>query len=469
MSDTAEAPLTEFPQSPDAERGVLGSILLSPSSVMDVAESQVPPEYFHIPAHRTIYHILLAAYRGKLAIDFITLTQQLRDEGELDAVGGPAYVTELFTFVPTAANVDYYIAILREKFLLRRMIIVCNSFAGRAYQSQDDDPDALLQELQSEVIEIGQITSPASSLRHVREGISTALESADHAFEHRGTITGVPTGFVDLDRMTGGLKSGQMLIIAARPGNGKSSLVMNIAEHVTLTSKLPVALFTPEMTYDQVCNRLLFSHAGIDHQRLRDGFMKREELQHLGAAGIRVASAPLFIDDKAGLTIFEFRARARQAVLSLGAKLIIVDYLQKMKSTSRRAMASREQEIAEISDGLVNTAKELGVPIIVCSQLSRETERRTDGRPKLSDLRESGAIEQDAHIVAFIYRRELYIHPENEEMMAEHAGKAELDIAKHRDGPMGSVNLTFDKHTTRFQSTTTHLFSNNPEHRQHDV
>src|SRR5438477_4011204 len=435
------------PHSADAEQGVLGSMLISPRETIAECVEKINEEYFYVPAHRTIYNVLVDLWNTSEAIDLITFTQVLRDRHLLDSVGGAAFVTSLFTFVPTAANVGYYLDIVRDKYILREIISAATESVRRAYEEQDE-VNNLLDEVEQRIFAVGEDRFKGEMLSMKEQVIST-LESIEKLFENKGAITGVSTGFRDLDKLTSGLHSSEMIVIAARPSMGKTALAMNIAEHAAIEVKLPVAIFSLEMSAQQLVQRMLCSRARVNLAKTRDGFLAEADFPKLTHAASKLAEAKIFIDDSAGLSILELRAKARRLKAQQDLQLIIVDYLQLLRSTSRRAQDNRQLEISEISAGLKGLAKELKIPVIVVAQLNRQPEQRTGGKPRLSDLRESGSIEQDADLVGLLVRPEIY--EEDEEARAEKAGEAELIIAKQRNGPVGEILLTFLKEFTRFE------------------
>src|SRR5947209_1819135 len=436
------------PHSIEAEQGVLGSMLLSPRQAIAECVEKIDEQYFYVPAHQTIYTVLVDLWNAGQAIDLITFTQVLRDRTLLDSVGGAAFVTSLFTFVPTAANLEYYLEIVRDKYILRQIISAATESVRRAYEEQDE-VNNLLDEVEQRIFAVGEDRFKGEMLSMKEQVIST-LESIEKLFENKGAITGVSTGFRDLDKLTSGLHSSEMIVIAARPSMGKTALAMNIAEHAAIEVKLPVAIFSLEMSAQQLVQRMLCSRARVNLAKTRDGFLGEADFPKLTHAASKLAEAKIFIDDSAGLTILELRAKARRLKAQQNIELIIVDYLQLLRSTSRRAQDNRQLEISEISAGLKGLAKELKIPIVVVAQLNRQPEQRAGGKPRLSDLRESGSIEQDADLVALLVRPELY--EEDEEARVEKAGEAELIIAKQRNGPVGEIPLTFLKEFTRFET-----------------
>ena len=426
---------------------MLGSMLISPREIIAECVEKINENYFYLSAHQTIYTVLVELWNAGQGIDLITFTQVLRDRNLLETVGGAAAVTSLFTFVPTAANVTYYLEIVREKYILRQIIAACTESVRRAFEEQDEVHN-LLDEVEQKIFSVGEDRFKGQVLT-MKDQVMEAIEAIEQLYERRGGITGIATGFAELDRMTNGLHEGEMIVIAARPSMGKTALAMNIAEHVAINEKLPVAVFSLEMSSQQLVQRLLCSRARVNLQKVRDGFLAERDFPSLTAAASKLAEAQIFIDDSASLSILELRAKARRLKAQKDIKLIVVDYLQLLRSTTRRAQDNRQLEISEISAGLKGLAKELKVPVLVLAQLNRQPEARTGGKPRLSDLRESGSIEQDADLVGLLVRPEIY--EEDEDARAEKAGEAELIIAKQRNGPVGEISLTFLKEFTRFE------------------
>jgi replicative DNA helicase len=437
------------PHSVEAEQGVLGSMLLSPRQAIGECVEKINEQYFYVPAHQTIYSVLVDLWNAGQAIDLITFTQILRDRNLLESVGGAAFVTSLFTFVPTAANLEYYLEIVRDKYILRQIISAATESVRRAYEEQDE-VNNLLDEVEQRIFAVGDDRFKGQLLS-MKDQVMEAIEAIEKLYERKGGITGISSGFIEFDRMTSGLHPSEMIVIAARPSMGKTALAMNIAEHVAINEKLPVGVFSLEMSSQQLVQRLLCSRARVNLQKVRDGFLGERDFPSLTAAASQLAEAKIFIDDSASLTILELRAKARRLKAQQDVRLIIVDYLQLLRSTSRRAQDNRQLEISEISAGLKGLAKELKIPIIVVAQLNRQPEQRTGGKPRLSDLRESGSIEQDADLVGLLVRPEIY--EEDEEARAEKSGEAELIIAKKRNGPVGEIPLTFLKEFTRFENS----------------
>ena len=454
-SPDAHRPL---PQNVDAEKGLLGSILLSPREVLNDCAEQLTEETFYSPAHGTIFRVLVEMWSANTQIDVITLTNRLRDLNLLDSVGGPGAVTELFGYVPTAANAPHYLDIVLEKSLLRRMITACTASAARCYEEQGDVPQ-LLDDVEREIFTIGE-TRFRKSAPDMRDEVFTALENIEKMYQQRGRISGLATGFNVFDQMTDGLHPGEMIIVAARPSMGKTALAMNIVEHVALNLEepKPVGVFSLEMSTQQLVQRMLCSRARVNMKKIRSGMLARAEHGKLNDAAAALSESRIFIDDTPGLTILELRAKARRMRDRHRIELIAIDYLQLCRSTSRRGQDNRQIEISEISAGIKALAKELEIPIIVLAQLNRQPEQRGGGKPRMSDLRESGSLEQDADVVALLVRPEVY--EDDEDTRSDLAGKAELLIAKQRNGPIGEIPLTFIKEYTRFENAA---FERQPE------
>jgi len=439
-----------LPQNVEAEKALLGSILLAPRDVLNECAEQITEETFYSPAHGSIYRVLLEMWSANQQVDVITLTNRLRDLNLLDSVGGPGAVTELYGYVPTAANASHYLDIVVEKSLLRRMITACTSSAARCYEEQGDVPQ-LLDDVEREIFTIGE-TRFRKSAPDMRDEVFTALENIEKMYQQRGRISGLATGFNVFDQMTDGLHSGEMIIVAARPSMGKTALAMNIVEHVALNLEepKPVGVFSLEMSTQQLVQRMLCSRARVNMKKIRSGMLARAEHGKLNDAAAALSESKIFIDDTPGLTILELRAKARRMRDRHRIELIAIDYLQLCRSTSRRGQDNRQIEISEISAGIKALAKELEIPIIVLAQLNRQPEQRGGGKPRMSDLRESGSLEQDADVVALLVRPEVY--EEDEDARSEMSGKAELIIAKQRNGPIGEIPLTFIKEYTRFEN-----------------
>jgi replicative DNA helicase len=439
------------PHAAEAEQGVLGCILLSPNDCMGecIERLKEGEEVFYDLRHQTIFKALAEMYDAREAIDLITLQQRLKNSQLLEQVGGISYLSVLPDAVPSAANLSYYLEIVREKFLLRKMIHVCTDVVGRVYD-YEGEVDALMDEVERDILRISE-SRVQSQTATIKDLVKKAISTIEDFHQRQGMLTGIPTGFNDLDKMTSGLHGGEMIVIAARPSMGKTSLAMNIAEHVAIEAKLPVGVFSLEMTSESLVLRMLCSRSRVNLRNVREGFLAERDFPKLTGAAGKLAGAPLFIDDSSGLSILQLRAKARRMYQQYHIKLFVVDYLQLLHSTARRA-ENRQQEIADISSGIKALAKELNVPIIVLSQLNRELEREKNRKPRMSDLRESGAIEQDADLVGLLYKPNADEEENAAGPAADEAAPVNLLIAKQRNGPTGDVNLTFLKSYTRFES-----------------
>jgi replicative DNA helicase len=430
------------PQNLEAERSVLGGILLTNEAIYDVQEG-VKAEDFYREPHRKIYLAMQDLVMRNEPIDVITLGDELRKKGELEEVGGITYLSSLDSAVPATANLSRYAKIVRDKALARRLVEAAHTIAREGYE-QLGDVDDLLDSAEQKIFDVTEKKASAA-FTPLSVSVKRVFSNLEQLYERQTDITGVPTGFVHLDKMTAGFQRGDLIIVAGRPSMGKTSVVMNMAGHIAIEAKLPVAVFSLEMSADSLTTRLFASESRVEGQRLRTGKLLDSDWPKLARAADRLFRAPMFIDDSAGLTAMDMRAKCRR----LKAKhnelgLVVIDYLQLMKG--RAGIDNREQEISEISRGLKALARELDVPVIALSQLNRSLERREDKRPQLSDLRESGAIEQDADVICFIYRDEVY----NKESADK--GIAEIIIGKQRNGPTGIVRVAFLKDYTRFEN-----------------
>jgi len=427
------------PQNLDAEQSVLGSMMIDQEAVMKAMEI-LRPDDFYRDAHKVIFEAILALSDRGEPVDIITLSEELRQNNALEKVGGVAYVASLANIVPSSANVEYYARIVEEKALLRTLISVSSRIAAMGYEGEED-VEQLIDEAERMVFQVAQ-RKTNKSFATMHEILMETFDKIEYLYTHKGDVTGVPTGFIDLDRMTSGFQPSDLIIIAARPAMGKTSLVLNIAQNTAVKYKTPVAIFSLEMSKEQLVQRMLCSEAMIDQHRLRTGQLQEGDWQKLSNAVGPLSKAPIFIDDTVGISIMEMRAKCRRLKSEHGLGMVVIDYLQLMQAGRR--VESRQQEISEISRSLKALARELSIPIIALSQLSRAVEQSHDKKPNLSHLRESGAIEQDADIVSFIYRDEYY-NPDSEKK-----GIAEIIIAKHRNGPVGSVELGFLNEFTKF-------------------
>ena len=441
------------PHSIEAEQGVLGCVMLSPSDCLGTCLEKFKKgvEVFYDLRHQVIFDTLVEMYDTKKPIDLITLQENLKLKNQLEAIGGIPYLSALPDAVPSAANLEYYIEIVREKYVLRKMIQTCTGVVSRVYE-HEGKVDGLIDEVERDILKISEDRIETTSMK-MKDLVHRAINTIEDYHQRQGMITGVGTGFLDFDKMTSGLHGGEMIVIAARPSMGKTSLVMNIVEHVVLEEKQPVGVFSLEMTAESLVLRMLCSRARVNMRNIRDGFLAERDFPKLTGAAGKMANAPLYIDDSAGLSILQLRAKARRMYQQYGVKLIVIDYLQLLNASSSSRVENRQQEVAMISNGVKALAKELNVPVIVLSQLNRELEKDKSRKPRLSDLRESGAIEQDADLIALLYKpNEGKEGDDDDAPQDQEAIPVNLLIAKQRNGPTGDVHLTFFKGYTRFES-----------------
>ncbi len=431
------------PQNIEAEQSILGAILIDNDALPRALEI-IAPEDFYKMSHRKIFYAMSELFDKNEAIDLITLTDQLKKNNELEAVGGVSYLSSLVNMIPTAANIKYHSNIVREKALLRGLLRSAGEIANKVYEDTLDAED-LVDYAEKSIFDISDKRIKVSFVT-LKEVIKGSFEMIEHLYDKKETVTGVPSGFRDLDEMTTGFQKGDLIIVGGRPSMGKTAFVLNIAQHVGLELKEPVAVFSLEMAKEQLALRMLCSEAMVNSNSIRKGFIKKEDWHKLTSAASNLTGAPIFIDDSSSITVLELRAKARRLKMEHGLSLVIVDYLQLMKG--KGTFERREQEISDISRSLKALAKELSVPVIAVSQLNRSVEQRRPPKPMLADLRESGAIEQDADVILFLYRDEIY----NKDNPAN-KGKAEVDIAKQRNGPAGvTVKLTYISSCTRFMN-----------------
>ena len=428
------------PHNLDAEVSVLGSMLLSRNAIAEVTEL-VGPEDFYRGAHRTIFESVRGLYDRGEPVDTVTLTDDLDRAQLLDSVGGAVAVAGLIAEVPTAANAVHYARIVADHAVRRRLIEAGTQIARMGFDAEE--VDEALDSAEALMYQVGQ-RNFGGEFASMKELLTASFEQIERLHENNSAITGLPTGFHDFDELTAGLQPSNLVIVAARPAMGKSTLVQNIATNVAVNQRLPVALFSLEMSKMELIQRVLAAEARVDSERLRTGRLQEPDWPKLSQAMGRLAEAPLFLDETPSINLMEIRSKCRRLKQKHGLNLVIVDYLQLMQS--HRRVDNRTQEVGDISRGLKILAKELDVPVIVLSQLNRRLEERSEKRPQLADLRESGSIEQDADLVAFIYRDEVY-DPDSAA-----TGEAELIVAKHRSGPLKTIRLSFMGHHSRFAS-----------------
>ena len=433
------------PQSIEAEQSVLGALLIDRDAVTEVAEI-LKPDDFYRSHHGTVYGAVLDLFERREPVDIVTVSEVLEREGDLEAVGGSAYLASLINLTPTAVNAVHYARIVERKAVLRNLIGAAGRIAAIGYD-EGQEVGAAIDRAEQELFAVSQ-KRVDSGFEELRSLLHAAYDRLDYLHQNRGQVSGIRTGFHDLDTLTTGLQLSDLVILAARPSIGKTSLALNFAEHAAVKEGKTVGIFSLEMSKEQLVLRLLSSVANIDSQRLRSGFLEEMDFTRLAPAMNALASAPIFIDDTANITTTELRTKARRLQAEAGLDMIIVDYLQLMQGTASTKDANRVQEVSEISRGLKGLARELKVPVIALSQLSRQAEMRESREPRLSDLRESGSIEQDADLVLFLWREK-----ERGAEDAETDGEiVNLRLAKHRNGPTGQVQLWFRKKLTRFVS-----------------
>lgn len=429
------------PQNIEAEQSVLGAILLD-NEAMSKSVEILSPEDFYRESHKKIFDTMIDLYEKNEAIDLITVSDSLKRKNELDTVGGVTYLSTIAGQIPTAANVRYHSKIVKEKSLIRGLLRSTTDIAAKVYESSFE-AEELVDFAERTIFDISDKRTKTSFFT-LKEVIKSSFEMIERLYDRKEAITGMPSGFADLDELTTGFQPGDLIIIGARPSMGKTALGLNIAQHVALEIREPVAIFSLEMSKEQLALRMLCAEAMVDSNNVRKGFIRKEDWGKLTSAAGRLADAPIFIDDSSGISVLEMRAKARRLKIEHGGiGLVVVDYLQLMRG--RGSFERREQEISEISRSLKGLAKELRVPVIALSQLNRALEQREKKRPTLADLRESGAIEQDADVIIFLYRDEVYV-----KNSTSNKGKAEIIVAKQRNGPTDTILLTFLSNCTRF-------------------
>ena len=428
------------PHNHEAEQSVLGAIFLDPQALVTASEILVPEDFYRI-AHQKIFQTMLDLSDKGSAIDVVTVTEELSARKELEDVGGLSYLMELANAVPTAANVSYYAKIVEEKSILRRLIRTATKIVEDSF-TREDEVEELLTEAEKKIMEVANRKN-AGDFKHVKDVLVQTYDKIEQLQNRTGDVTGIPTGFTDLDRMTAGFQRNDLIIVAARPSVGKTAFALNIAQNVAVKARENVAIFSLEMGAEQLVMRMLCAEGNIDAQVLRTGALSPEDWSKLTIAMGTLSNAGIYIDDTPGLRVNEIRAKCRRLAQEKGLGMIVIDYLQLIQGSGRRG-ENRQQEVSEISRSLKALARELHVPVIALSQLSRGVEQRQDKRPMMSDIRESGSIEQDADIVAFLYRDDYY------DKETENKNMIEIIIAKQRNGPTGTVTLAFKKEFNKF-------------------
>ncbi len=429
------------PQNLEAEMAVLGSMLIDEEAISVAAES-LDRDLFYKDTHRKIFEAIIGLYNASKPVDLITLTDELKRKGNLDDVGGASFLTALANSVPTAANINHYVSIVKEKGVLRTLINNSTKVISLCYES-DGNVNEVVDSAEQLIFDVSD-RRIHGSYQHLKEIIKESIEKIDLLYQKKTHVTGIPTGYIDFDIQTAGLQPSDLIIIAGRPSMGKSAFALGMVEYAGVVAKLPVAIFSLEMSKEQLVQRMLCAHARVDAHKVRTGYLATSDWPRLTAAAGKLSDSPIYVDDTPAISVMELRAKARRMKMHHDIQLIVLDYMQLMRGSMNSE--SRQQEISEISRSLKALARELNVPIVAISQLSRAVESREYHRPQLSDLRESGAIEQDADVVALILREEYY-NP-----TPDNAGIAEINIAKQRNGPVGTVKLTFIKEYTRFEN-----------------
>jgi len=432
----------------EAEQSLLGAMMLNEDAVVKAIEMVQPEDFFQV-SHRNIFKALVGLFQSQRPCDAVTLQEELRRQNSLNDVGGPAYLSQLLNSVPVAANAEFYAAIIKEKALLRRLIGVSGEIARSAFEPQAQ-AETLLDEAENKILSLShfRLTKPYV---HIKSLVSNTFSELEQLYEHKTGITGIPSGYKKLDEYTSGFQPSDLIIVAGRPSMGKTAFCLNIAYHAAYNCQIPVLLFSLEMSSQQLVRRIMCAEARIDNQKLRSGYLGGPDWSKLTLMAGILENTPIFIDDSPNANLLEIRSKARRAFSQEKIGLIIIDYLQMISGNSTgMGQENRQQEISAISRGLKGLARELQVPVICLSQLSRAVETRNDKRPQLADLRESGAIEQDADLVLFLYR-EHYYNPKKEEAK----NKAEVIIAKQRNGPVGSCELAFFHEYAKFENLET--------------
>jgi replicative DNA helicase len=430
------------PQNLEAEQAVLGAILLEAEALITSME-RLKAEDFYSVSHQRIFEAMVALNDDNEPIDLITLTARLQDLGQMDEIGGVMYLAKLANSVPTAANVEYYAQIVEEKSILRRLIRTATQIVSNGYATEDD-VGVLLNDAEARIMEVSSRRS-ATGFISIRDVLMEVFEKVEFLYNHKGGVSGIPSGFIDLDKMTNGFQRSDLIIVAARPSVGKTAFALNVAQNVAVRASETVAIFSLEMSAPQLVQRIICAESNVDATRMRTGHLEGDDWEKLSMAIGSLSEAQIYIDDTPGITVSDIRAKCRRLKKEKGLGMILIDYLQLIQGRGK-AGENRQQEVSEISRTLKQIARELEVPVIALSQLSRGVEQRQDKRPMMSDLRESGSIEQDADIVAFLYRDDYY------DKESEKKNIIEIIIAKQRNGPVGTVELVFLKNFNKFVS-----------------
>lgn len=428
------------PHNVEAEQAVLGAMLIKKEAIAEAIEI-LRPDDFYRDAHRIVFEAMLELFQKNEPVDIVTVTEQLKKNDLLEKAGGIAFITALDNAVPTAANVAYHAKIVEEKAQLRNLINAATEIAGTAYEDTEDMAE-IMDRAEKRILDVASRENTGAFVP-IKDIVMGTFQQIENRAKNSGALTGLPSGFIDLDRLTAGFQPSDLILVAARPSMGKTAFTLNIATYVAVHERKPVAFFSLEMSKEQLVQRMLCAEGGIDSQRLRKGELD-DEWPKLVEAADRLSGAPIYIDDTPGITVMELRSKARRLKAEHGLDLVIIDYLQLMQGRGGKSGDNRQQEISEISRSLKALARELSVPVIALSQLSRSVESRQIKRPMLSDLRESGSLEQDADIVMFLYREDYYTEETDKQNITE------VIIAKHRNGPIDKIDLFFQKEFTKF-------------------
>ncbi len=442
-----------LPHAVGPEKSLLSTMLQDPQEYIGKAEEEkLTAEHFYLPQHSTLFGFLRELYSAGVQVELVSLVQRLMDRGLLEKCGGPGYLTDLYTYAPSPGHFTHHLQHVKDKYVLRAIIRSSNEAVARAYETPDEVPE-LLDSVEQSILSIRE-SADKNTIPNLKQTMKEVMDNFQKLITNERSAIGLTTGFEELDRKSGGLKAGEMFVVAARPSMGKTSFMMNIVEHICVDLNKPTMVFSCEMSSAQLVQRLLFARAKFEVSKLSRGYTPtKQDIQKIQNASAQIVDSNLFLDDTAGISINELRAKARRKKRDENIQFIAIDYLQLMKSRTKQAENSREREIAEISAGIKALAKELSIPILILAQLNRGPEGRTGkslGVPRMSDLRESGAIEQDADLVGLLYRSKYYA--ENEEERAALEGKAELVLAKNRNGETGGIPLTFVESLMRFES-----------------
>jgi len=444
------------PHNIEAEQSLLGALLIDKDAVIRVADL-VRPDDFYRQTHADVYQAMLDLFSKREPIDLLSLGNRLDEKSLLEQVGGRAYLMELTTVVPTAAHVTHYASIIQKKATLRRLLSAASDITELAFE-ETEDVDHVLDRAEQQLFNVSQ-KYLKTSFTSIKDALDAAFERIDELHRERGKLRGIPTGYKELDNLLGGLQRSDLVIVAARPSVGKTSLALDIARQAAVNHKIPVGLFSLEMSKEQLVDRMLCSEAGVDLWRMRTGRLddggSDNDFQRIGHALGNLSEAPIYIDDTANVNIMEIRTKARRLQIERGLGLLVIDYLQLMESRGGRNSDNRTQEVAEITRALKGIARELNIPVLALSQLSRVTEQSKPAIPKLSHLRESGSIEQDADVVMFIYRKAVDKNYHTDEIPLDERHIAEIHVAKHRNGPVGIVRLFFDEARVNFKNLET--------------